>query len=207
MKALLARLSLAFVLLFALVAVFSYPYDVDAPLSAQEIEKSREYYAAAYQSSASAPEKPDSPAETKYLQIAAEAAQNSHITEQVQDFVNRYHLQKGAALDIGSGRGYLQDLVDDYTGLDISPTVSRFYHKKFVLGSATAMPFPDNSFDAAWSIFVFEHVPNPEQALRECRRVLRDGVCCSCFRPGTYPVGRLAETRCAPIPILILQEN
>jgi len=170
------KLSLALAALFAVVAAFSYPYDVDAPLSAQEIEKSRQYYAAAYQSSASVPEKPESPAETKYLQVAAEADQNSHITEQVQDFVNRFHLQKRSVLDIGSGRGYLQDLVDDYTGLDISPTVSRFYHKKFVLGSATAMPFPDNSFDAAWSIFVFEHVPNPEQALRECRRVMRDGA-------------------------------
>lgn len=53
----------------------------------------------------------------------------------------------------------------------------RFYHKKFVLGSATSLPFPDDSFDGAWSIWVLEHVPNPEQALRELRRVMRnDGV-------------------------------
>jgi SAM-dependent methyltransferase len=37
------------------------------------------------------------------------------------------------------------------------------------------MPFSDNSFDASWSIWVFEHVPNPEQAFREARRVTRDG--------------------------------
>jgi SAM-dependent methyltransferase len=65
-------------------------------------------------------------------------------------------------------------LAENYTGLDISPTVARFYHKKFVIGSATAMPFPDDSFDGLWSIWVFEHVPNPEQALREARRVTRD---------------------------------
>ncbi len=176
MKRIIIKFSLAVMSLFALIAAVSFPYDVDAPLSPQEMEKARKYYAAAYQASSSVSEQPDSPAETKYLQVAAEADQNSHITEQVQDFVHRFHLQKRAVLDIGSGRGYLQDLVDDYTGLDISPTVARFYHKKFVLGSATAMPFPDNSFDAAWSIFVFEHVPNPEQALRECRRVLRDGA-------------------------------
>jgi Methylase involved in ubiquinone/menaquinone biosynthesis len=68
----------------------------------------------------------------------------------------------------------LQDAAQNYTGLDISPNVARFYHKKFVLGSATAMPFPDNSFEAIWSIWVFEHVPNPEQAFREARRVMRD---------------------------------
>jgi hypothetical protein len=43
-----------------------------------------------------------------------------------------------AVLEIGSGRGYLQDVAQNYTGLDISPSVARFYHKKFVLGSATA---------------------------------------------------------------------
>ena len=68
-------------------------------------------------------------------------------------------------------------MAEDYTGLDISPSVRRFYHKKFVLGSATSLPFPDDSFDGAWSIWVLEHVPNPEQALRELRRVMRnDGV-------------------------------
>ena len=36
------------------------------------------------------------------------------------------------------------------------------------------MPFPDDSFDAVWSIWVFEHVPNPEQAFLEARRVTRD---------------------------------
>jgi SAM-dependent methyltransferase len=77
-------------------------------------------------------------------------------------------------LEIGSGRGYLQDVAEKYTGLDISPTVARFYHKKFVLGSATAMPFADDTFDGVWSIWVFEHVPNPEQAFREARRVTRD---------------------------------
>jgi len=77
-------------------------------------------------------------------------------------------------LDIGSGGGSLQDAAQNYTGLDISPTAARFYHKKFVVGSATAMPFPDNSFKGAWSIAVLEHVSNPEQALYETRRILKD---------------------------------
>ncbi len=77
-------------------------------------------------------------------------------------------------LEIGSGRGYLQDIAENYTGLDISPNVARFYHKKFIVGTATALPFPDDSFDGVWSIWVFEHVPNPEQAFREMRRVTRN---------------------------------
>jgi SAM-dependent methyltransferase len=69
----------------------------------------------------------------------------------------------------------LQDVVDDYTGLDISGNARRYYHKPFVEASATDMPFPDDSFDAVWSIWVLEHIPSPERALSEMRRVVRDG--------------------------------
>jgi SAM-dependent methyltransferase len=78
-------------------------------------------------------------------------------------------------LDIGAGRGHLQDIVEDYTALDISPSARRFFHKPFVHGSATLMPLPTNDFDAAWSIWVLEHVPNPEAALVEMRRVIKNG--------------------------------
>lgn len=156
-----------------LVAAY-YPHDVDAPATAPELEQSRKYYADAFQQSTTT-QQPDSDYDTKYLQVGTAVAANEHIQEQVQSFADRYGLRQKSVLDIGSGRGYLQDVVEDYTGLDISASVSRFYHKKFVLASATAMPFPDNSFDGAWSIWVLEHVPNPEQALRECRRVIRNG--------------------------------
>src|SRR6185369_13461701 len=71
--------------------------------------------------------------------------------------------------------GYLQDMVENYVGLDISTSAQRYYHKPYVLASATAMPFHDNEFDAAWTIWVLEHVPNPESALREMRRVVKPG--------------------------------
>ena len=150
-----------------LIAATHFPYDVDRPLSAEELAKSRQYYAEAYQEGTPAEEQPPSEYETKYLKTATEAAEGEHIEEQVSHFASKYGLRNGAVLDIGSGRGYLQDVVENYTGLDISSNVSRFYHKKFVLGSATAMPFPDDSFDGGWSIWVLEHVPNPEQALLE----------------------------------------
>jgi len=154
------------------IAALHYPRNVDRLLSNEELEKARNYYAAAYRKSVET--QSDSEEDTKYIQIAARAAQNNRIAEKVSDFVSRYGLSSGAMLDMGSGRGYLQDVVKNYTGLDISPNVSRFYHKKFVLGSMTAMPFPDNSFDGGWSIWVLEHVPNPEQALIEIRRVMKN---------------------------------
>src|SRR5262249_45007169 len=45
----------------------------------------------------------------------------------------------------------------------------------FVVASATDLPFRDDSFDVAWSIWVLEHVRNPERALNEIRRVVRHG--------------------------------
>jgi len=37
------------------------------------------------------------------------------------------------------------------------------------------MPFPDATFDALWSIWVLEHIPNPERALAEMRRIMKPG--------------------------------
>ena len=159
-----------------LISATHFPYDVDNPLSAEELERNRNYYADAYRKNAPLEEQSVSDYDTKYLQIASQASEHNRIEEQVADFISKYQLSKRALLDVGSGRGYLQDVVEDYTGLDISASVSRFYHKKFVLVSATEMPLSDNAFDGAWSIWVLEHVPNPEQALMEIRRVLKNGA-------------------------------
>lgn len=79
----------------------------------------------------------------------------------LHQFVVDYHLEHKRILEVGSGAGYLQDVVADYTGLDISSSARSHYHKPFVVASATDMPFPDASFDAIWTINVLEHV-------REC---------------------------------------
>jgi ubiquinone/menaquinone biosynthesis C-methylase UbiE len=40
---------------------------------------------------------------------------------------------------------------------------------------ATALPFPDHSFDVVWSNYVLEHVAEPETMLSEIMRVLKPG--------------------------------
>jgi SAM-dependent methyltransferase len=169
------RLAITAVVVISANIALNLPYHYDRPIPPAEVEALKRYYAAAYgpteQKAAEIPVENDG----EYTRVAKKARHDFRIEEQVRAFVERFNLQDKAVLDIGSGSGYLQDLVDHYTGLDIAPTAARHYHKKFVLGSATALPFGDNSFDAIWSIWVFEHVPNPEQAFAEARRVTKDG--------------------------------
>jgi ubiquinone/menaquinone biosynthesis C-methylase UbiE len=42
-------------------------------------------------------------------------------------------------------------------------------------GDAVALPYPDDTFDAAYMNFVLGEVPDQEKALRELRRVLKPG--------------------------------
>jgi ubiquinone/menaquinone biosynthesis C-methylase UbiE len=169
----LKRVTLVPLILASVLGAIHFPYDVDAPLNPSELEAARKYYTDAYRKPETESQA-SSEYETAYLRAAEAMAKEIHIDGQVAEFVKRFNLNDKPVLEIGSGRGYLQDVAQNYTGLDISPSVARFYRKKFVLGSATAMPFPDNSFDGVWSIWVFEHVPNPEQAFNEARRVTRD---------------------------------
>ena len=169
----LKNVALALLVVSFILGVLHFPYDVDAPLTAEEVKAAQKYYTEAYQKPVTE-NKEESEYETEYLRVAQFAAEAYHIEDRVRAFVKRFNLTDRPVLEIGSGRGYLQDIAQNYTGLDISSSVARFYHKKFVLGSATAMPFPDDSFDGIWSIWVFEHVPNPEQAFSEARRVTRD---------------------------------
>ncbi|HLX45302.1 MAG TPA: class I SAM-dependent methyltransferase [Bryobacteraceae bacterium] len=170
---LLRRVALAGSVLFAAFIAVQFPYATDAPLTSAEVAKSAAFYQQAYAAPAEAP----AADEDLYVQAATAAAEGWHIKDRLTEFAAAQHLESRRVLEVGSGRGYLQDVVTDYTGLDISPSVKRFYHKPFILGSATSLPFQDNSYDALWSIWVIEHVPNPEQAFREMRRVVKnDGL-------------------------------
>lgn len=163
------------------LTILHFPYDTDPPPrpharpsgenSAHEptraAERSTNFYEAAYDQAKRLRRG------MNYEATAKRAADTFNIEKLVREFVSQYNLEQKKVLEVGSGRGYLQDLVQDYTGLDLSPSAAKFYHKPFVIGSATRMPFADSSFDAIWTIWVLEHIREPERALLEMRRVLR----------------------------------
>jgi SAM-dependent methyltransferase len=78
-------------------------------------------------------------------------------------------------LDAGCGEGIL---VEEYAGrLDIIGVDANYSSARVTLGSVTALPWPDASFDRALCLDVLEHLSYEDQprALAELFRVLRPG--------------------------------
>jgi SAM-dependent methyltransferase len=169
-------MGLALLVASAVLTAVHYPYEVDAPASLHTAA-AREYYQDAYERSSAVSSTGRFTEEEEYVAKARAHAVAAGIPEIVADFAKTAGVTTGRALEVGAGSGLLQDTVQRYVGIDVSSRAKRFFHKPFVEASATALPFADDSFDAAWSIWVLEHVPNPEQALSEMRRVVRNGGC------------------------------
>ena len=132
------RYVLIAVVVVAVFVAVHFPRATDAEPSGEEIAKTIAFYQQAYANPAvSADANPDS-GDNIYVKVAAEAAQAMHIKEQVQGFVAEQHLNRKRVLDVGAGQGYLQDVVGGLHGARYLPHGGRFFHKPFVLGSATA---------------------------------------------------------------------
>ncbi len=91
-------------------------------------------------------------------------------------FIEDYDLKDKKCLEIGSSTGILQDLVPDYTGLDVAKSLKQYYRKPyFLINDDGSYPFENNSFDAIWSFAVHEHITDLQQALLELKRILKSG--------------------------------
>ena len=89
----------------------------------------------------------------------------------------RQHL-RGRLIDIGCGskpyRELLSPFVDDHYGID-HPGTPHDASRIDAYATSYAIPVAGGSFDSAISTAVLEHLEEPEQALRECHRVLKPG--------------------------------
>ncbi len=90
--------------------------------------------------------------------------------------------QDKEVLEVGCGTGMILKEIDRVAtravGIDSSPGMleqARARGLDVVEGSATDLPFEDESFDAVYSFKVLAHVEEIETAMREVARVLRPG--------------------------------
>jgi phosphatidylethanolamine/phosphatidyl-N-methylethanolamine N-methyltransferase len=110
-----------------------------------------------------------------------EAAVRS-VTARANDF-------KGRLLDVGVGTGLALPHYAPHlrvTGIDLSPDMLERARERveregggnieaLLEMDATALDFPDNSFDLAAAMFVMTVVPDPEMVMRELARVTKPG--------------------------------
>jgi len=84
-------------------------------------------------------------------------------------------------LDIGCGIGYFEEILSGLSiiGLDSSrealEEARRRSDKKFVLGDAESLDFPDGYFDGAFSVTTLEFLEDYKKAVDEVARVLEPG--------------------------------
>jgi SAM-dependent methyltransferase len=85
-------------------------------------------------------------------------------------------------LDVGAGLGDLCAAATARgaitTGIDLAPDMVRTARERhpglrFLEGDAEHLPFEDAAFDVATGAFVINHLPEPERAVAELRRVAR----------------------------------
>jgi len=95
--------------------------------------------------------------------------------DELEDFIRTFDLADKKLLEIGSGTGTLQDIVEDYVGVDVGESLKKFYHKPFFVIADEKYPFPGSTFDAIITRAVFEHIPDINKALHEMLRILKPG--------------------------------
>lgn len=99
---------------------------------------------------------------------------------------------RGELLDVGCADSVLRSRLDQavsYTGLDYLETAMSLYRTRpGVFGDAQRLPFRDSCFDRVVLLDVLEHLPRPDEALREAARVLRPGGAVLIHVPFVYPL-------------------
>jgi ubiquinone/menaquinone biosynthesis C-methylase UbiE len=114
-------------------------------------------------------------------------------------------------IDVGCGNGAFTELLvqrcapTEIHGVDPSPAQLGFARSRhtagiahFRQGDAMALPFDDNSFDAAVMALVIFFVPEPNQGVAEMKRVVRPGGTISAYawdmlEPGGFPMDPMQQ--------------
>jgi SAM-dependent methyltransferase len=97
-------------------------------------------------------------------------------------------LRRGAdVVALDRDRGELDQVLAMFAAMREAGEVPASARARAVAGDATAMPFPDASFDRVIAAEVLEHIPGDQQAMNEIARVLRPGGIAAVTVPAWLP--------------------
>lgn len=120
------------------------------------------------------------------VEVSGKSFRDDYVYPKLNNLID--HTSPKTILDIGCGQGICSDKIDlkncKYSGVEPSPFLIErakdLYsssNREFLLGNAYAIPAPDHSFDAAFSIMVWHLLSNLKKAASELSRVLRENGC------------------------------
>ena len=98
-------------------------------------------------------------------------------------------------LDVGCGTGHSYHLLAprETVGVDVAADALRGQKRRTIVADMRELPLPDDSFASVLSVQSIEHVPDPERALAEVRRVLEPGGVAIFVTPNRLTFGRPDE--------------
>jgi SAM-dependent methyltransferase len=95
-------------------------------------------------------------------------------------------------LDLGAGAGecnpyHIKGRVLEMVGVDFDPRVAQNpLLDRGIPVEGPGLPFADETFDLVFSVYVWEHVQDPQSFLREAQRVLRPGGVLAGLTPNRF---------------------
>jgi SAM-dependent methyltransferase len=104
-------------------------------------------------------------------------------------------LPGGKVLDLGCGIGHSYELLAprESVGVDVAAEVLAGQRRETHVADMRALPFADASFSAVLSVQAIEHVPDPQRAVDEARRVLSPGGVAVFVTPNGHTFGLPGE--------------
>jgi SAM-dependent methyltransferase len=97
-------------------------------------------------------------------------------------------LRRGAhVVALDTDEGELQQVTSMFAAMSEAGEVPAHTSASAVIADATAMPFPDGSFDRVIAAEVLEHIPADQAAMNEIARVLRPGGVAAVTVPAWLP--------------------